>query len=132
MVIYMRKIFKKLFYIYLIFLVILSILTIIYSLLIYYGKVNSDMKQFNTWTFIIGVICFFVLGLISANVAQKNGLLEGLVAALIIILIALLINLFVHVQFSFRTFIKCVTYLVSSSLGGVIGVNFKPISRDRK
>ena len=128
----MRKNFKKLFYIYLFFLVILSIFTIIYSLLIYYGKVNSDMKQFNVWTFIIGIISFFILGLISANVAQKNGLLEGLVAALIIILIALLVNLFIHVQFSFRTFIKCVTYLVSSSLGGVIGVNFKPIISDNK
>lgn len=90
------------------------------------------MKQFNTWTFIIGIICFFILGFVSANVAQKNGLLEGLVAALIIVLITLLINLFVQVQFSFRTFIKCVTYLVSSSLGGVIGVNFKPFIKESK
>lgn len=128
----MRKTFKKLFYIYLLFLVILSIFTITYALLIYYGKVNSDIKQFNIWTFIIGIISFFILGLISANIAQKNGLLEGLVSALIIVLIALIINLFVQVQFNFRTFIKCVTYLVSSSLGGVIGVNFKPFIREKK
>lgn len=122
----MRKTFKKLFYLYLLFLIILSLFTIVYSLLIYYGKVSSDMKQFNTWTFIIGIICFFILGLVSANLAQKNGLLEGLVSALVIVLLTLLINLIVQVPFSFRTFIKCVTYLVSSSLGGVIGVNFKP------
>ena len=122
----MRKTFKKLFYLYLLFLIILSLFTIVYSLLIYYGKVSSDMKHFNTWTFIIGIICFFILGLVSANLAQKNGLLEGLVSALVIVLLTLLINLIVQVPFSFRTFIKCVTYLVSSSLGGVIGVNFKP------
>lgn len=122
----MRKTFKKLFYLYLLFLIILSLFIIVYSLLIYYGKVSSDMKQFNTWTFIIGIICFFILGLVSANLAQKNGLLEGLVSALVIVLLTLLINLIVQVPFSFRTFIKCVTYLVSSSLGGVIGVNFKP------
>lgn len=122
----MRKTFKKLFYLYLLFLIILSLFTIVYSLLIYYGKVSSDMKQFNTWTFIIGIICFFILGLVSANLAQKNGLLEGLISALVIVLLTLLINLIVQVPFSFRTFIKCVTYLVSSSLGGVIGVNFKP------
>jgi len=84
------------------------------------------MKSFNTSTFIIGIVCFFLLGFISGNVAQKNGLLEGLVAALFIILITLIINLFVKVDFNFRTFVKVVTFLVSSSLGGVIGVNFRP------
>ena len=123
----MRKVFKKTFYIYLIFLIILSLFTIIYAMLIYNGKVGSDIKSFNTITFVLGVIAFLILGIISGNIAQKNGLLEGLVSALVVILIALLINLFAKVDFDFRTFIKCVTYLTSSSLGGVLGVNFKPI-----
>ena len=88
------------------------------------------MKQFNTTTFIIGIICFLLLGLLSGNLAQKNGLLEGLIAALIIILITLIINLFAKVDFNFRTFLKCVTYLTASSLGGVVGVNFKPIKKN--
>lgn len=127
----MKTAFKKAFYVYLFFLIILSIFSIIYALLIYFGKINSNMKNFNTSTFIIGIICFFLLGLISGNIAQKNGLLEGLVSALFIILITLIINLFVKVDFNFRTFVKVVTYLVSSSLGGVIGVNFRPIVRNR-
>jgi len=127
----MKTAFKKAFYVYLFFLIILSIFSIIYALLIYFGKINSNMKNFNTSTFIIGIICFFLLGLISGNIAQKNGLLEGIVSALFIILITLIINLFVKVDFNFRTFVKVVTYLVSSSLGGVIGVNFRPIVRNR-
>ncbi|HHU55628.1 MAG TPA: TIGR04086 family membrane protein [Acholeplasmataceae bacterium] len=122
----MKTTFRKAFFIYLFFLIILSLFTLIYSLLIYFGKINSNMKSFNTSTFIIGIVCFFLLGFISGNVAQKNGLLEGLVAALFIILITLIINLFVKVDFNFRTFVKVVTFLVSSSLGGVIGVNFRP------
>lgn len=125
----MRKSFKKAFFVYLIFLFILSLFTIIYALLIYNGKIDSDMKKFNTVTFILGIIAFLLLGLVSGNIAQKNGLLEGLISALIIVLITLIINLFARVDFDFRTFLKCVTYLTSSSLGGVIGVNFKPIKK---
>lgn len=125
----MRKVFKKAFFIYLIFLIILSLFTIVYATMILKGKINSDMKNFNNVTFILGIIAFLLLGLISGNIAQKNGLLEGLISALIIILIALLINLFARVDFNFRTFLKCVTYLTASSLGGVIGVNFKPIKK---
>lgn len=123
----MKTAFKKAFFVYLFFLIILSVFTIIYALLIYYGKVDSNMKSFNTGTFIVGIVCFFLLGLISGNIAQKNGLLEGLVSALFIILLSLIINLFVKVSFDFRTFVKCVIFLLSSSLGGVIGVNFRPI-----
>lgn len=126
----MKTAFKKAFFVYLFFLIILSLFTIIYALLIYFGKVDSNMKSFNTGTFIVGIVCFFILGLISGNIAQKNGLLEGLVSALFIILLTLIINLFVKVSFEFRTFLKCVTFLLSSSLGGVIGVNFKPIIKN--
>jgi putative membrane protein (TIGR04086 family) len=123
----MKKTFKKAFNIYLFFLIILTLFSISYALLVYFGKINSDMKRFNTTTFIIGVVCFFLLGFVSANIAKKNGLLEGLVSALIIILITLIVNLFVRVDFNFKTFVKCVTYLVASSLGGVIGVNIRPL-----
>jgi len=126
----MRKFFKKAFFIYLIFLIILTLFTVIYALLIHTGKIDSDMKKFNTTTFILGLISFLILGLISGNIAQKNGLLEGLVSALIIILLTLIVNLFAKVEFDFRTFLKCVTYLASSSLGGVIGVNFRPIKKN--
>jgi len=123
----MKRVFKKVFLVYFFFLLILTIFTIIYALLIYFNKISSSIKSFNIVTFIIGILSFFLLGLMSANMAQKNGLLEGLISALYIILIVLIINLFVKVDFNWKTFIKTITYLLASSLGGIIGVNYKPI-----
>ena len=66
---------------------------------------------------------FFILGLLSGIVAKKNGLIEGLLAALIIIAIVLLINLIVKIQLKPMFFIKMGSFLLSSSAGGIIGVN---------
>lgn len=116
------KILSKLFS-YLVFFIIIVISASIYSLLIYYNKLDSSAKAFNTYTFIIGIFSFLILGVIVGYRAMKNGLLEGLIAALIIILITLIINFFIHVPFITKSFIKIATYLTSSSLGGIIGVN---------
>lgn len=117
-----RKLFS-----YIVFLLILSIFSSIYALLIYLNKASSKASSFNTITFIMGVLAFFILGFFTGNTAQKNGLLEGLIAALIIILITLIINCFVQVPFVARSFVKVVAYITSASLGGIIGVNFRPI-----
>ena len=110
---------------YLIFTIIVLLFSFIYALLIYYDKLNIDYKQFNTITFIIGIILFLILGFISGIRANKNGLLEGLTAALIIILISLIINLFINEKFEINNLIKLSSYITSSSLGGVIGINLR-------
>lgn len=123
----MKNTFKKKIFSYIVFLLILSIFASIYALLIYFNKANSNVGSFNAITFIMGVLAFFILGLLSGNSAQKNGLLEGLIAALIIILITLIINFFVQVPFIGRSFVKTVSYITAASLGGILGVNFRPI-----
>lgn len=128
----MKNIIKQKLIIYLFFLLIISIFIAIYSLLIYTNKISSDIRSFNTYSFVIGVISFLLLGIISGNTAQKNGLLEGLLAALIIILLSLIINFFTEVPFISKNFIKTSTYLISASLGGIIGVNFRPIIKISK
>ncbi|MCK9537181.1 MAG: TIGR04086 family membrane protein [Bacilli bacterium] len=120
----MKKIKQK-FFVYLCFLFIISIFSGIYALLIYLGKTDSKIGAFNTVTFIFGIIAFFILGFLAGNTAQKNGLLEGLVAALFVILVTLIINFFVHVPFIARSFVKTASFLSSSALGGIIGVNFR-------
>lgn len=105
------------------FILILSIITLIYTLLIHYQKIDPTAKSYSNTTFVIGIIVFFILGLISGKVADKNGLLEGLIAALFIILISLIVNLFVKVNFEANSFVKMGTYLLASGLGGIIGVN---------
>jgi len=123
----MKNSLKRKLFSYIVFLLILSIFSSIYALLIYLNKASSTATSFNTITFIMGVVSFFILGLLAGNTAQKNGLLEGLIAALIVILITLIINFFIHVPFVARSFVKCAAYLTSASLGGIIGVNFRPI-----
>lgn len=115
--------FKNKLSIYLIFFIIVSLFATIYAILIYYNKLSSTTSSFNTYTFIMGVVLFIILGLISGIKAKKNGLIEGLTAALIIILISLLINLIIKVPFESRNLIKIATYLTSSGVGGIIGVN---------
>lgn len=111
--------------IYLIFAIILTIFVICYSLLVYYQKIDTSTKSFNNITFIIGIVSFFILGMLAGNLAQKNGLLEGLISALIILLLILISNFFIGVPFVFKSIIKSLSYMTSASLGGVIGVNIK-------
>ncbi len=128
----MKNIIKQKIIVYFFFFLILAIFASIYSFLIYTNKISSERKTFNTYSFIIGVVLFLILGIISGNCAQKNGLLEGLTAALVIILISLIINFFTDVPFINKNFIKTVTYLIAASAGGIIGVNFKPILKVSK
>lgn len=115
--------FKAKLSVYLIFFIIVTLFATIYAILIYYNKLSSTTSSFNTYTFIIGIVLFILLGLISGIKAKKNGLIEGLTAALIIILFSLLINLIIKVPFESRNLVKIATYLTSSGAGGIIGVN---------
>lgn len=119
------KVIKSRLLVYLLFVIIMSLFCGIYALLIYFGKVKSSETSINIVTFIIGIISFMILGLLSGMVAKKNGLIEGMLAALIILLIALLTNLIFKVPFVGKNFIKMATYVISSSVGGIIGVNLK-------
>lgn len=122
------KVIKSRLLVYLLFVIIMSLFCGIYALLIYFGKVKSSETSINIVTFIIGIISFMILGLLSGMVAKKNGLIEGMLAALIILLIALLTNLIFKVPFVGKNFIKMATYVISSSVGGIIGVNLKKSS----
>ena len=115
--------FKNKLSVYLLFFIIVCLFAFIYALLIYYNKLSSTTKSFNTITFILGIILFLFLGLISGIKAKKNGLLEGLTAALIIILFSLLINLVIKQPFASRNLVKIASFLTSSGIGGIIGVN---------
>ena len=115
--------FKTKLSVYLIFFIIVSLFATVYAILIYYNKLSSSTSSFNTYTFIMGIILFMILGLVSGIKAKKNGLVEGLTAALIIILLSLVTNLIIKIPFQSRNLVKIATYLTSSGAGGIIGVN---------
>ena len=117
-----NKIYKFLI-VYLIFTIILTTISFIYALLLHNGILFTTEPGFNNVTFIIGLILFFILGLLSGIVAKKNGLIEGLLSSLIIISIILLINLIIKIEIRPMFFIKMGSYLLCSMAGGIIGVN---------
>lgn len=114
---------KNFLIVYLLFFIILTSISLIYAILLNKGVLSTESSSFNKITFIIGLVLFFILGLLTGRVAKKNGLIEGLIAGLIIILISLLINLIIKIDISSLFFIKAGSYILCSMAGGIIGVN---------
>lgn len=112
--------------IFFLFIIILSVFSLVYSLLIYYNKLKIDNNSFKIISFIIGIVSFLILGFISGIICKENGLINGLLNALIVILLSLLVNFFINNNFNISNFIKISAYLISSSVGGIIGVNILP------
>lgn len=110
--------------VYLIFTIILTIIAFIYAILLNNGILSTSSPSFKNLTFVVGIILFFILGLISGIVAKKNGLIEGLFSSLLILSIALLVNLIIKVEVKPLFFVKIATYLISSMAGGILGVNW--------
>jgi putative membrane protein (TIGR04086 family) len=111
------------------FLIILSIFGLIYALLIWANKIDGSGAKFHNVTFVTGIALFVILGLLSGYYSQEKGLLAGLSSALILIVVILLINIFVHEPFTFRMFLKFITYMTGSAFGGIVGVNIPRLKR---
>ena len=93
------------------------------TFLIHKQIVPSTENSFKNTSFIIGIILFLLLGIITGFVARKNGLIEGLLSSLIIICLSLIINLILKVNITSFYFIKIASFTLSSMAGGIIGVN---------
>lgn len=118
-----RKLLRKFLIVYLLFFIIFTIITFIYALLLKNEILKISTVSFNNITFIIGIILFLFLGIISGYIAKKNGLLEGFFSGIIIILLVLLLNLIIQIDLKPMFFVKAACYLLSSTSGGIIGVN---------
>jgi len=117
---------------YLTFIIIFIPFIFIYTYLLYTNKLSSSINSINITTLIIGIISFFILGFISANNHQKKGILTGLFASLFIIVIVLIINILSKENLEFKSYLKYLLLILSSSFGGMIGVNIKPLKFKRK
>jgi len=117
-----RKIYKFVFT-YLIFMIILTIFAFVYAILINNDVIMLSNKSFKNISFILGLLVFLILGIVSGITAKKNGLVEGLFSSLIIISISMLLNLILKIEIEPLYFIKIISYLICSMAGGIIGVN---------
>ncbi|HEY8364742.1 MAG TPA: TIGR04086 family membrane protein [Haloplasmataceae bacterium] len=117
---------KKDFFILLIWLLISLFIIAISSVLIYYKII--DVSQNSVYVFACGVILFLFLGFLSGNIRQKKGLLNGILYALSIMIVLFLIQILgFDEKITFQLILKYLIYTLSSGLGGILGVNFKPL-----
>lgn len=106
------------------FIIILSITSLVYTILLYFNVVSTDKNTIKITCYIIGLLLFLLLGIISTIKENKNGWLKGLSSSIFILLIALIINLCTH-SFYFSLIIKYFSYILTSCIGGIIGINIK-------
>lgn len=122
----MVKNVKTNFIILLIWFIISLIIFTISSLFTYFGSIDISNKSI--FVYLLGVLIFFVLGLLSGNIKQNNGLFNGIIFSVVVIIILMLYYfLGLEKKFSLDILIKSIVFILSSGLGGVIGVNFKPL-----
>ena len=110
---------KELLFISIIFLITM----LIYTILIYFQILKLENSTLRTTIYITGLVLFLIFGIISGIIEKKNGWLSGITSATLIIILTFIINLISKSKIDIYYFVKIITFLLSSTLGGMIGVN---------
>lgn len=108
--------------IYLITLIYTICVAFIYSF--YIMKTMSNTSKIVE--LLIGSSSYLVLGMLAANAIHKKGLLVGLLVSFLTLLAIHLIYLLSLGSFNFKI-LPSIIYIISSGIGGILGVNFKKI-----
>ncbi len=118
--------FKKNIMILLIWLILCLIIISISAILVYFKLINVTPNSL--YIFLCGLIVFLLLGFLSGNIKGNKGLHSGITFSVFILIILLLIQfLGFETKFSLSIFTKYVIFLLTGGLGGILGVNFKPM-----
>lgn len=109
---------------YLFFLIITSISSIIYTSIIYFSNTKISSSTLNILSFFVSIIIFFILGIYISRIFKEKGLMNSFMVSLILILFILLFKIITK-SFNVSWVIKSISCLLTSSIGGIIGINFK-------
>lgn len=103
---------------------IFIILTIFICSILNLIGVNNTITNFIT--LIINIILFLIFGFKKGNNASNQGFIEGLKIGLSFLIILIIINIFTYKSiFTLTTFVYYLILLLTSILGGMIGINKK-------
>lgn len=108
---------------FLIFLFILAIFLLFYTFLLYKQIVSTSSDSIRITSFIMGIILFFILGGISGLFETSKGWLGGITSGIILVVIISLFKLFSNHLNDWLLLIKYACYIISSMVGGMIGIN---------
>jgi putative membrane protein (TIGR04086 family) len=87
---------------------------------------NFEESKIGLYSFITSLIIFLVLGFIGGNIKNKNGLVNGFIISLIFVVIFVVISFFTK-SLQISHIVRYIIMLLAGGLGGIIGVNFKPL-----
>lgn len=118
----MKKTLKAGIKIYLFLGILITISLFSYSMYIVKTMNNSNPIIL----LLIGALFFFFCGFTYGNHSHKKGLLIGFLVGIIHLLIIKLIAFLVTGSFSFNI-LQFLIYVITSGIGGIIGVNIKKI-----
>ncbi len=110
---------------FLLFFIILTISILVYTLLLHNQVISSSKNSVFITTFIIGIFLFLILGIISGLFEQKKGWLAGLTSGIILLIIVIIFKLCNKELDNPFLIVKYLSFLTSSILGGILGINFK-------
>ena len=109
---------------YLFFLIITSISSIIYTSIIYFSNTQISSSTLNILSFFVSIIIFFILGIYISRIFKEKGLMNSFMVSLILLLFILLFKIITK-SFNVSWVIKSISCLLTSSIGGIIAINFK-------
>ena len=119
------KLIKNIFKSILFFYIITVIISLIYTFLLYNNIIPNNNSNIKLYSFIIGIILFMILGIISSTRANKKGWLVGLLNGMIVIIISIITKSLQNIHIDILYLAKLFIYLMSAILGGMIGINIK-------
>ncbi len=120
----MKKRISSLIVLFLIFVTIVILALTIVANLIVNDKISSEITSVKNTLFFIGLVLFFIMGLMLGNHEQKNGLLVGIIFVLIVYTIGFLISFLGFDQgLSLSGLVKVAAFSIASGIGSALGVN---------
>lgn len=114
---------------FLIFSIILVITLVVYTIFLYTGILQSNAEKMKTVTFIIGIILFFLLGLLSGQKEQSKGWLAGCSSGFTLLFLVIIFKLTSGGFTTWFIIVKYISYLFASILGGILGVQFPTLHK---
>ncbi len=103
---------------------IIYILVVAFIYSFYLMKTENNSNRIVELVF--GITTFLLLGLLYGNMIHKRGLIVGFIVGLIHILLISLIFFLSTGKFEMNI-LPTIIYIISSALGGVLGITFKKI-----
>lgn len=109
---------------YLFFIISICISSLIYTSIIYFTNTSISNKTLNIISLFVTIFIFFILGIYISRLFKEKGLMNSFFISLILIFIILLFK-FITKTYNSSYLIKSLCSLLTSSIGGIIGVNLK-------